>query len=124
MQSIIGIKINMAYVAKNKIQIIGQVNGKPEIRILENGMKLAHLTISTEESYINDIGKKVTETVTHSIMAFDKFADICEKYITSNNKQIAVEGKLINRAYTDKEGAKHYVTDIHMSDMLLLGHKY
>jgi single-strand DNA-binding protein len=34
--------------------------------------------------------------------------------------KIAVEGKLVNRSYQDKGGQKKYVTEIQVSEILLL----
>ena len=49
-----------------------------------------------------------------------KTADIIEKYVTKG-KEIAVEGKLSTRAYDDKDGNKRYVTEVIVSEILLLG---
>ncbi|MFN3939998.1 MAG: single-stranded DNA-binding protein [Chitinophagales bacterium] len=37
--------------------------------------------------------------------------------------EVAIEGKLINRNYTDKEGVKRYITEIQVNDLLLLSKK-
>lgn len=49
-----------------------------------------------------------------------KLAEIAEKYLAVG-KEVAVEGKLVNRQYTDKEGNKKYFTEIHVNEMLMLG---
>jgi single-strand DNA-binding protein len=37
--------------------------------------------------------------------------------------EVAIEGKLINRSYTDKNGVKKYVTEVQANDVLLLKKK-
>jgi len=36
---------------------------------------------------------------------------------------VAIEGKLINRSYNDKEGNKKYITEIQVNELLMLGVK-
>ncbi|GAB5476071.1 MAG: hypothetical protein Mars2KO_41700 [Maribacter sp.] len=38
-------------------------------------------------------------------------------------KQIAIEGKLTSRSYETKEGEKRYITEVIVSEFLLLGAK-
>lgn len=54
---------------KNRVQLIGNVGQNPEIRTLENGKKLAHLSIATNEIYKNDKGEKVEQTEWHRVTA-------------------------------------------------------
>ena len=58
----------------------------------------------------------------HYVVAWDKKADIIEQY-THKGKEIAIEGKLISRSYTNEMGVKCYVTEIVASEILLLGSK-
>jgi single-strand DNA-binding protein len=45
---------------------------------------------------------------------------VVEDYVTKG-KEIAIEGKLTNRSWDDKEGNKHYVTEIVANELLMLG---
>jgi single-strand DNA-binding protein len=107
---------------RNKVQLIGNVGNDPEIKALETGKKLAKLAIATNETYKNEKGEKVTETQWHNVVAWGKTAEIIEKYVTKG-KEIAVEGKLTHRSYDDKNGDKKYVTEVIVSELLLLGNK-
>ena len=62
------------------------------------------------------------ETQWHRVVAWGKVAEIAEKYL-EKGKEIAIEGKLVNRTYTDKEGNKKYITEVQVSELLLLGAK-
>ncbi|KAB1156980.1 single-stranded DNA-binding protein [Flavobacterium luteum] len=104
---------------KNRVQLIGNVGNDPEIKNLEGGKKLANLTIATNDSYKNDKGEKVEQTEWHRVVAWGKTAEIIEKYVTKG-KQVAVEGKLSHRSFDDKNGEKRYITEIVVSDLLLL----
>jgi len=107
---------------KNKVQLIGNLGNKPEVKNTEKGKKLAQFRIATNESYRNSNGEKVTETQWHRVVAWGKVAEIAGKYL-DKGKEVAIEGKLVNRCYLDKEGKKKYITEVQMSGMLLLGSK-
>ena len=110
------------YALKNKVQLIGNLGGKPEVKNTESGKKLATFSVATSESYRNVKGEKVTETQWHRVIAWGKVAEIAEKYL-DKGKEVAIEGKLINRSYTDKEGNKKYITEVQVNELLLLGAK-
>jgi len=103
---------------KNRVQLIGNVGNDPEIKTLENGRKLAHVTIATNEKYTNDKGEKVEQTEWHRVTAWGKTAEIIEKYVVKG-KEVAIEGKLTHRSY-DKNGEKKYVTEVVVNEILLL----
>ena len=103
---------------KNRVQLIGNVGNDPEIKTLENGRKLAHVTITTNEKYTNDKGEKVEQTEWHRVTAWGKTAEIIEKYVVKG-KEVAIEGKLTHRSY-DKNGEKKYVTEVVVNEILLL----
>ncbi|MBK8088070.1 MAG: single-stranded DNA-binding protein [Chitinophagaceae bacterium] len=110
------------YALKNKVQLIGNLGNAPEVRTLDGGKKMAKFSIATNETYRNAKGEKVTETQWHNMIAWGKVAEIAEKYLTKG-KEVVVEGKLVNRNYTDKEGNKKYSTEVQVNELLLLGEK-
>jgi single-strand DNA-binding protein len=105
---------------RNKVQLIGHVGQEPEIKTFEGGKKLANITLATNESYTNAKGEKVEQTEWHRLTAWGKTADLIESYVIKG-KEIAVEGKLTHRSYDDKDGVKRYITEVVISDLLLLG---
>ncbi|MBL4594042.1 MAG: single-stranded DNA-binding protein [Flavobacteriales bacterium] len=107
---------------KNKVQLIGNLGMNPEIKNLDSGKKLAKFSIATNESYRNAKGEKVEDTQWHNLIAWGKTAEIIENYVKKGN-EIAIEGKLINRSYDDKDGNKRYVTEVLVNEILMLGGK-
>ncbi len=106
----------------NKVQLIGNLGKDPEVKKLESGKTLAKLTLATSETYKNVKGEKVTDTQWHNLVAWGKTAEIAEEYLKKGSK-VAVEGKLVNRSYEDKEGNKRYVTEVLVNEFLMLGAK-
>ena len=108
------------YALKNKVQLIGNLGNAPEVKTTENGKKLARFSVATNESYRNASGEKVTETTWHNLVAWGKVAEIAEKYLTKG-KEVAIEGKLTNSSYTDKDGIKRYSTEVLVNEILMFG---
>ncbi|MCK9402051.1 MAG: single-stranded DNA-binding protein [Chitinophagaceae bacterium] len=107
---------------KNKVQLIGNLGQAPEVKTIGDGKKVANLNVATNESYKNAKGEKVSETQWHSVIAWGKLAEIAEKYLVKGT-EVAIEGKLVNRNYTDKQGIKRYVTEVQASELLILTKK-
>ncbi|MEN9525426.1 MAG: hypothetical protein RLZZ256_810 [Bacteroidota bacterium] len=83
---------------------------------------MARFSMATNENYRNAEGERITETQWHNLIAWGKLADIAERFL-EKGKEVAIEGKLINRSYQDREGNKRYVTEIQVNELLLLGGK-
>lgn len=105
---------------RNRVQLIGNLGNDPEIINLDGGKKLAKFSVATNESYKSATGEKVTDTQWHNVVAWGKTADIVENYLTKG-KEVALEGKLVNRSYETKEGEKRYITEIKCNELLMLG---
>ncbi len=105
---------------KNKVTLIGNLGMDPELKEIDGGRKLAKVSLATNESYKNSKGEKVTETMWHNLVAWGKTAEFMGKYLQKGS-EVVVEGKLINKNYTDKSGVKKYVTEVQVNDMLIVG---
>ena len=110
------------YALRNKVQLIGHLGNAPDVRTTESGKKLARFSVATNESYTNAQGQKIKETQWHNLVAWGKLAEIVEKYL-GKGSEVVIEGKLVNRNYTDQEGNKKYITEIEVNELLMLGGK-
>ena len=112
-------QIHILYAMKNSVQLIGHVGQEPEIKNLDGGKKLAYFTLATNEVYYRENGDKVEKTEWHRVTAWDKIADIIERFVTKG-KEIGIEGKLTHRNYDDKDGNKRYITEVIANEILLI----
>ena len=103
---------------KNHVQLVGRLGANPEVKVLENGNKLARFNIAVSETYKTKSGEKVTDVQWHSVVAWGNLAGIAEK-ILSKGTQVTVDGKLFNRSYTNKEGVKHRSTEIVANELFV-----
>jgi single-strand DNA-binding protein len=116
------LKLSSMYALRNKVQLIGRLGNVPDVKLTEKGKKWARFSIATHETYRNTLGAKVTETQWHLLVAWGRLAEVAEKYL-DKGREMAIEGKLVNRSYVDKDGIKRYTTEILVSEILLLGGK-
>ncbi len=107
---------------KNRVQLIGHLGNDPEMKTFDSGKTKASLSIATNESYKNAQGDKVDETTWHNVVAWGKTAELASQLMVKG-KEVALEGKLSSRKYDDKDGNTRYVTEVVMSEFLLLGKK-
>lgn len=107
---------------KNSVKLIGHLGKDPEVRKFESGKKVATFTIATTDSYKNQKGEKIEDTQWHNLVIWGRLADVAGQYLKKGS-EVAIEGKLIHRAYETGSGEKRYITEINVSEMLMLGRK-
>jgi len=104
---------------RNKVMLVGNLGQDPEIKNLESGKKVVHFTLATKDDYKNSDGQKVKETTWHNITAWNGLAETASKFL-KKGQEVLVEGRIVYRTYEDKKGVTKNVTDIVLSDLLLL----
>jgi single-strand DNA-binding protein len=100
----------------NQVEIIGNLGRDVEAFDTRNG-RGARLSVAT--SYKPQDGEEQTEW--HRVVVFGKQADFCIDYL-SKGRQVFVSGRLQTSSY-EKDGQKHYSTDIIAQRVLALGPK-
>ena len=109
----------------NKCILKGNVGADPKITNFDNGGKVAQFTLATtERGYTTKDGKEIPETTTwHNIVVRKTgLAGVCEQFVKKGTP-ILIEGKIVNRKYTDQSGAEKYITEIHVDELELCGGK-
>ena len=108
----------------NKVILLGFVGKEPDVRRLDSGMAVANFTLATtEKGYNTRDGKEIPDrTEWHSIVMWNKLAEIAEKYVHKGDK-LYIEGKIRTRSYDDQDGSKRYVTEIFADSMEMLSSK-
>lgn len=104
----------------NKVLLIGNVGGDPEIRSLPSGSKVANFSLATSETYNDKTGQKQTVTEWHRIELWDGLASVAERYVKKGDS-IYIEGKIRNERWTDKDGQEKSGVRIRGLSMQMLG---
>lgn len=94
----------------NKVTLIGNLGGDPEVRTLENGTLVGRFSLATNENYKDKDGNWQTQTEWHNVVVWRDLAER-SKNLKKGNK-VYVDGKISYRKYTDKDGIERSVTDI------------
>jgi single-strand DNA-binding protein len=105
----------------NKVMIIGKLGQDPELKYTPQGASVCSFSIATDEGYKDSNGNQVDRTEWHRIVIWRKLAEIAGQYLKKGSL-VYIEGKLQTRSW-DKDGQKHYTTEIVASDMTMLGGK-
>lgn len=96
----------------NKVILVGNLGRDPETRTMQNGTKVANLTVATSESWKDKAtGEKKDKTEWHRVVIFGALADIAEKYLKKGSK-VYLSGSLQTRKWTDQGGVEKYSTEV------------
>ncbi|MBR5168192.1 MAG: single-stranded DNA-binding protein [Salinivirgaceae bacterium] len=104
----------------NKVILVGNVGGDPDVRTLENNVKVATVSLATSERYTDSNKQKQERTTWHRVVLWRNLAEVVEKYVHKGS-QLYIEGRISNRQYKDKDGNDRYAMEIVANDMKLLG---
>ena len=105
----------------NKVILIGNLGGDPEVRYTPSGVAVAQFNIATSEEWKDkDSGEKRERTEWHRIVAWRRLGEICGEYL-SKGQQVYVEGRIQTNTWEDKEGNKRYTTEIIANTVQFLG---
>ncbi len=106
----------------NSVTIIGNLGKDPEVKFLPSGQAVCNFSVATSESWTDKTTQEKKEkTEWHRITAWGKTAELCGEYL-AKGRQVCVQGKLQTREY-DKDGQKHYATEIVADRVVFLGKK-
>jgi len=106
----------------NKVMIIGHLGRDPEMRYTPSGRPVTTFTVATSRSWNTVDGERHSETEWFNIVAWGNLAEICKQYLTKG-QQVYIEGRLQTRKWDDKEGNKHYTTEVVAQEMMMLGER-
>src|SRR6267142_2727239 len=104
----------------NKVILVGRLGRDPELKYTASGTPFCRFSLATDDVW-NDkgTGERQERTEWHSIVAWDRLAEICNQYLTKG-KLIYIEGSLQTREWDDPEGNKKKITEIRARDMVML----
>lgn len=103
----------------NKVMLIGRLGSDPEIKYTQSGSPIANLRIATDESYTDRNGQRQERTEWHTVIAFQRTAEICQQYLHKGSL-VYIEGKLQTRKWQDKNGQERYTTEIQCQRLQML----
>jgi single-strand DNA-binding protein len=103
----------------NKVILVGNLGADPELKYTPSSRPLCNLRIATTEVYKDKSGQRQEKTEWHRVTVWGDQAENCNKYL-SKGRSVYIEGRLQTRSY-DKDGQKHYATDVVADRVVFLG---
>jgi single-strand DNA-binding protein len=103
----------------NRVQLIGHLGVKPELRVTGTGRPVTNFTLATNYYFTDKNGVKQQKTEWHRIVAWDRTAEVCAEFL-DKGRQVFIEGNLRTRQW-EKDGTKHYTTEIYANQVNFLG---
>lgn len=108
----------------NKVTLIGNVGGDPEVRSTTGGNRVATFSLATSRAWNDASGGKQEKTEWHRCVVWNSkastLADIVERYVKKGDK-LYVEGRIEYRQWQDKDGQTKYSTEINVRELIMLG---
>lgn len=97
----------------NSVTIVGHLGADADIRQMQNGEKVATLSIATDHSYKDkQSGEWVKRTEWHRVVTFQAgLVTVLEKH-ARKGRLTAVQGMLRTRKWTDNNNVERYSTEI------------
>ncbi|MEQ4488677.1 MAG: single-stranded DNA-binding protein [Dehalococcoides mccartyi] len=106
-------------VSLNKVMIIGNVGGEPEMRYTPSGHPVTSFKVATNWVYNTPEGERKQETEWFTVVAWNKLAEQCNQFL-SKGRLVYVEGRLRTRSWEGQDSVKHYRTEVITSRVTFL----
>jgi single-strand DNA-binding protein len=103
----------------NKVQLIGNLTRDPELKYTPQGTAVCSFGIATNRQWTTESGEKKDEADFHRLVAWNKLAEICAQLLKKGRK-VYVEGRLSTRSWQAQDGTQRSVTEVVVSDMIIL----
>ena len=103
----------------NKVILVGNLGNDPDVKYTQSGMAITTLSLATTSVRKDKDGQQIEKTEWHRVKLFGKLGEIAGEYL-KKGRQVYIEGRIEYGSY-EKDGVKHYTTDVVADDMQMLG---
>jgi single-strand DNA-binding protein len=103
----------------NKVILLGNLTRDPELKQTEGKKPVCVFGLVTNRSWTTETGEKREEPGFHRIIVWDKWAEVCNRYLRKGRK-VYIEGRLQSRPYTGQDDIEKYATEIVLEELVML----
>ena len=93
--------------ATNKVNLVGRLGKDPDFHYIDKNTTISRLRIAVNDCDYDANGNKGRYTTWITVVLWNRLAFVAKNGLCKG-AAIAVEGRLSNNSYVDKEGTKHY----------------
>ena len=113
----------MARGSVNKVILLGNLGGDPEVRHMTNGDAVTSFSLATTEAWRDKVSQdKKEQTEWHRVVVYGKLAEIIGKY-SQKGSHIYVEGRLRTRKWVDAQENTRFTTEVVASEVHILANR-
>lgn len=97
----------------NKVILIGNLGGDPEVRRTQDGRPVVNLSVATSETWRDKAtGERKEKTEWHRVTIWNEgLCKVSEQYLRKGSK-VFIEGALQTRKWQDQDGKDRYSTEV------------
>lgn len=103
----------------NKVVLIGRLTKDPDLRYTQSGIAVARFTLAVDRGFKNQDGEREADFI--PITVWRGAAESCAKHL-AKGRLVAVVGRIQTGSY-DKDGQRHYTTDVVADEVRFLEFK-
>lgn len=102
----------------NKVILMGRITRDLELKTTPSGVSVLTFSIAVDRSFVRQGEERQADFIT--CVAWRQQAEFINRYF-GKGRMIAVVGNLRTRTYDDKNGTKHYVTEVYVDEASFTG---
>lgn len=102
----------------NRVILMGRITQELDLKQTPSGASVLQFNVAVERSFVKQGEERQTDFIT--CVAWRQQAEFIAKYF-GKGRMIAIEGNLRTRTYEDKNGSKHYVTEVYVDSVSFTG---
>ncbi len=103
----------------NKVIIIGNVGGEPEMRFTPNGRPVTSFRVATNWMSTAPDGERRQETEWFSVVAWNKLAEQCNQFL-AKGRLVYAEGRIHTRTWEGQDGLQHSRAEVIANKVIFL----
>lgn len=104
----------------NNVVLMGRLTADPDLRSTQNGTSVTQFTLAVDRDFVKQGEERQADFI--SCVAFKQTAEFIRKHFIKGG-MLAITGRLQSRTFEDKNGVKHYVTEIIVDKASFTGEK-
>ena len=102
----------------NRVILMGRIAQDLELRQTPSGTSVLTFNVAVDRNFVKQGEERQTDFIT--CVAWRQQAEFISRYF-AKGRMIAVEGNLRTRNYDDKNGSRHYVTEVFVDNVSFTG---
>jgi single-strand DNA-binding protein len=103
----------------NKVILLGNLTRDPELKHTTGKKPVCVFGLATNRSWTTEAGEKREEPEFHRIVAWNKWAEVCNRYLAKGRK-VYLEGRLQSNTYTGQDGIEKTRVEVILEDLVFV----